>query len=143
MPPRPSKLDPFKPIIDEILRSDLDAPRKERHTVKRIYDRLIDERDMRDVSYQVVRAYVADRKPKIRVDAGRGPIPGAGLHPIEGAGHHPWRERPSELETVLRALIRRAAPAADAAAAPAEGRAPAPGRASPGPATDRSDPAAG
>lgn len=41
MPPRASKLDEFKPIVDEILRADLDAPRKQRHTVTRIYDRLI------------------------------------------------------------------------------------------------------
>jgi hypothetical protein len=74
MPPRPSKLDPFKPAIDEILRADLDAPRKQRHTVKRIYDRLIAEHDMHDVSYAVVRTYVADRKPKIRVEAGHGPV---------------------------------------------------------------------
>jgi transposase len=74
MPPRASKLDPFKPVIDEILRADLDAPRKQRHTVKRIYDRLMDEHGMRDVSYPVVRAYVADRKPQIRVEAGRGPV---------------------------------------------------------------------
>lgn len=73
MPPRPSKLEPFKPVINDILRADLDAPRKQRHTVKRIYDRLTDEHDMHDVSYQVVRAYVADRKPKMRVEAGRGP----------------------------------------------------------------------
>jgi transposase len=38
LPPRPSKLDEFKPIIDDILRTDLHAPRKQRHTVKRIYD---------------------------------------------------------------------------------------------------------
>ena len=74
MPPRPSKLDSFKPVIDEILRADLDAPRKQRHTAKRIFDRLIDEHGMRDVSYPVVRAYVADRKPQIRVEAGRGPV---------------------------------------------------------------------
>src|SRR4029453_2755561 len=43
MPPRGSKLDPFKPAIDEILRADLDAPRKQRHTVRRIYHRLLDE----------------------------------------------------------------------------------------------------
>ncbi|MFD8497684.1 IS21 family transposase [Amycolatopsis sp. NPDC059657] len=71
-PPRPSKLDSFKPVIDDILRADLDAPRKQRHTVKRIFDRLIDEHAMVDVSYQVVRAYVAVRKPEIRIDAGRG-----------------------------------------------------------------------
>jgi transposase len=72
-PTRPSKLDPFKPVIDEILRADLDAPRKHRHTVKRIFARLLDEHGMVDVSYQVVRAYVAARKPEIRAEAGRGP----------------------------------------------------------------------
>jgi hypothetical protein len=72
--PRASKLDDFKPIIDAILRADLDAPRKQRHTVTRIYDRLIAEHGMQGVSYSVVRRYVADRKPKIRVEAGRGPV---------------------------------------------------------------------
>ncbi|MEN3263684.1 MAG: hypothetical protein V7646_578 [Pseudonocardia sp.] len=52
-PPRASKLDAFKPVIDEILRVDLDAPRKQRHTVTRIYARLIDEHAMAAVSYQV------------------------------------------------------------------------------------------
>ncbi|WP_412519857.1 hypothetical protein K8Z49_17810 [Actinomadura madurae] len=31
-PPRSSRLDPFKPVIDQILWTDLDAPRKQRHT---------------------------------------------------------------------------------------------------------------
>ena len=73
LPPRASKLDPYKPAIDEILRADLDAPRKQRHTVTRIYRRLIDEHEMADVSYPVVRTYVAGRKPQIRAEAGRGP----------------------------------------------------------------------
>jgi hypothetical protein len=30
--PRRSKLDPFKPVIDQMLLADLDAPRKQRHT---------------------------------------------------------------------------------------------------------------
>jgi transposase len=72
-PPRPSKLDLFKPAIDEILRADLDAPRKQRHTITRIFDRLIAEHGMSDVSYPVVRAYVAGRRPEIRAEAGRGP----------------------------------------------------------------------
>ena len=66
-------MDPFKPVIDEILKADLDAPRKQRHTVTRIWHRLMDEHQMADVSYPVVRAYVAERKPQIRVEAGRGP----------------------------------------------------------------------
>jgi transposase len=74
LPPRPSVLDPFKTVIDGILRADLDAPRKQRHTAKRIYDRLIDEHGMQGVSYQVVRGYVAERKPEIRAEAGRGPV---------------------------------------------------------------------
>jgi transposase len=73
-PRRPSKLDRFKAAIDEILRADLDAPRKQRHTVTRIYDRLIAEHQLVDVSYPVVRAYVAERRPQIRAEAGRGPV---------------------------------------------------------------------
>ena len=73
LPPRASKLDPFKPVIDEILKADLDAPRKQRHTITRIWRRLMDEHGMADVSYPVVRAYVAERKPQVRVEAGRGP----------------------------------------------------------------------
>jgi transposase len=72
-PRRASKLDSFKPVIEAILRADLDAPRKQRHTVTRIYARLVDEHAMTDVSYQVVRAYVAARRPEIRIEAGRGP----------------------------------------------------------------------
>lgn len=71
--PRSSKLDPFKPVIDEILRVDLTAPRKQRHTVTRIVDRLISEHAMTDVSYQVVRAYVAQRHVEILAESGRGP----------------------------------------------------------------------
>ncbi|MFC0112153.1 hypothetical protein [Kibdelosporangium aridum] len=73
-PPRLSKLDLFKPVIDGVLRADLDVPRKQRHTVKRIFDRLIAEHAMVDVSYQVVRAYVAVRKLEIRTEAGHGPV---------------------------------------------------------------------
>jgi hypothetical protein len=40
LPPRKTRLDAFKPVIDQMLRADLDAPRKQRHTVKRIFDRL-------------------------------------------------------------------------------------------------------
>jgi hypothetical protein len=40
---RPSKLDPVKPYIDTWLTEDLKRPHKQRHTAKRIYDRLCDE----------------------------------------------------------------------------------------------------
>jgi transposase len=42
MAPRETRLDPFKALVDQILRADLDAPRKQRHTVKRIFGRLVD-----------------------------------------------------------------------------------------------------
>lgn len=41
LPPRPTALDPYKAVIDGILRADLDAPRKQRHTGSR--PRTIDE----------------------------------------------------------------------------------------------------
>jgi transposase len=45
LPPRASRLDPWKAEIDRILRADLDAPRKQRHTTRRIFERLVAERD--------------------------------------------------------------------------------------------------
>ncbi|MFF5030102.1 hypothetical protein ACFY2J_38650 [Streptomyces collinus] len=74
LPPRKTRLDAFKPVIDQMLRADLDAPRKQRHTVKRIFDRLVDEHGAVEVTYPMVRAYVADRRPQIRIEAGRGPL---------------------------------------------------------------------
>jgi transposase len=70
-PARASRLDPFKPLIDQILVEDLDAPRKQRHTITRIFDRLCSEHGMTDISYPVVRAYVARRRPEIRTKHGR------------------------------------------------------------------------
>ncbi len=53
--------------------ADLDAPRKQRHTVTRIFHRLVEEHGA-EVSYQQVRRYVADRKPQILVESGKGSI---------------------------------------------------------------------
>jgi len=64
------KLDPFKPAIDDMLRVDLDAPRKQRHTATRIHHRLLDEHDA-DVSYGSVRDYVRARRVQIEIEAGR------------------------------------------------------------------------
>lgn len=84
-PRRGSKLDPFKPVIDAMLRTDLDAPRKQQHTIKRIYSRLIDEHAMTDIAYQTVRDYVANRKP---ADPDRGrPWPICG---VRAANSSPW-----------------------------------------------------
>lgn len=74
-PKRGSRLDEYKPVIDGWLRDDLDAPRKQRHTAKRIFDRLLDEHDASGVvSYGMVRDYVAIRRREIRIESGREPV---------------------------------------------------------------------
>jgi transposase len=73
LPPRPTAMDPYKPVVDEMLRTDLDAPRKQRHTITRIFHRLIEEQGA-DVSYQMVRRYVSDRKPEILAASGKAPV---------------------------------------------------------------------
>lgn len=64
------RLDPFKSLIDDWLRADLDAPRKQRHTARRVHARLVDEHAA-VVSYSTVRDYVARRRPEIAAEAGR------------------------------------------------------------------------
>ena len=49
-----SKLDPFKPLIDEWLQTDKLAPRKQRHTAQRVFKRLKNEADGFDCSYRLV-----------------------------------------------------------------------------------------
>jgi transposase len=65
------KMDPVKPLIDVMLRQDLDAPRKQRHTARRVWARLIDEHGITEVCYSSVREYVAVRRPQIWAEAGQ------------------------------------------------------------------------
>jgi transposase len=58
----PSKLDPFKPIIREWLEEDRKNRYKQRHTAKRIHDRLTQERPGYDASYALVQRYVKSQK---------------------------------------------------------------------------------
>jgi transposase len=55
------KLGPYRPVIDSWLEADRDAPRKQRHTAKRIHQRLVDEHGA-DVAETTVRQYVRARK---------------------------------------------------------------------------------
>ncbi|NYI77113.1 hypothetical protein BJ988_001761 [Nocardioides panzhihuensis] len=64
-------MDPFKSAIDDMLRADLEAPRKQRHTARRIHVRLIEEHDAIEVSYSTVRDYVRIRRTQIGLEAGR------------------------------------------------------------------------
>lgn len=57
----PSKLDPYKPTIDSWLEDDMRSGRKQRHTAKRVHDRLVAERQA-DVSLSTVERYVREAK---------------------------------------------------------------------------------
>jgi transposase len=64
--PRPkTKLEPFLPIIDQILEDDRKAPKKQSHTAKRIFDRLCVEHGF-DGSYTIVKDYIRDKKISLR-----------------------------------------------------------------------------
>jgi len=64
-PQRPAAvLDGVRELIDGMLREDLAAPRKQRHTAKRVFERLCDEHGAA-VSYSYVAKYVACRRAEI------------------------------------------------------------------------------
>src|SRR5215469_8944667 len=60
-PPARPKLDPFAGIIDGILVADEGRPRKQRHTAKRIFERLRDEHGYSG-GITIIRDYVRGRR---------------------------------------------------------------------------------
>jgi transposase len=65
------RLAPFKAAIEEMLCGDLAAPKKQRHTARRVLARLVDEHGAKDLWYSTVRDYVARRRPEIAAEAGK------------------------------------------------------------------------
>ncbi|MFC9335915.1 IS21 family transposase [Arthrobacter sp. NPDC057009] len=65
------RLEAFKAAIDAMLTEDTTAPRKQRHTARRILARLIEEHGAQELSYSTVRDYVRVRRAQIDVEAGR------------------------------------------------------------------------
>jgi len=63
-PPAP-KLGPFMPIIEEIFKADVQAPRKQRHTAAQIFRRLRDEHGYIG-SYDQVRRYAVKHRQRQR-----------------------------------------------------------------------------
>ena len=59
---RQGKLAPYEDIVREWLRKDIDAPHKQRHTAKRVYDRLREQYPEFDASDRSVRTLVAKLK---------------------------------------------------------------------------------
>ena len=63
---KPSKLDPVKGIIDKWLEDDFKAPRKQRHTAKRVFDRLkAEHNNLLDSSIRTVTRYVTAKKREL------------------------------------------------------------------------------
>ena len=60
-PPHRPKLERFTGVIDRILESDLSVPRKQRHTAKRIFERLRDEHGFGG-QYTSVKDYVREHR---------------------------------------------------------------------------------
>lgn len=74
-PPHGSKLDPYKPTIDEWLVADTLAPRKQRHTAKRVFKRLKKQFPGFDCSYRLVASYVKDKKEELHLNKKQGYLP--------------------------------------------------------------------
>ncbi len=71
-PVRPApRLEPARAAIDAMLREDLDAPVKQRHTARRVLARLVEEHQLDDITYSTVRDYVRVRRAQIWAEAGR------------------------------------------------------------------------
>ena len=64
-PPARPKLDPFIPLINQILEEDKSRLKKQRHTSKRIYERLRDEHGFVG-GITIVTDYVRERKRRTR-----------------------------------------------------------------------------
>ena len=64
-PPRRPKLDAYTGVVDRILEDDHRVPRKQRHTAKRIFERLRDEYGFGG-GYTIVKDYVREHRRRTR-----------------------------------------------------------------------------
>lgn len=65
-------LEPVKGFIDAILREDLVAPRKQKHTTSRVLERLAAEHYFELACYTTVRDYMARRRPELVLETREG-----------------------------------------------------------------------
>ena len=65
IPPRKPKLEPYTGVIGRILDEDHQVPRKQRHTAKRIFERLRDEYGF-DGQYTIVKDYLREHRRQTR-----------------------------------------------------------------------------
>ena len=64
-PPRRPKLEPYTGVIDRILEEDHKVSKKQRHTAKRIFERLRDEHGFGG-QYTIVKDYVRERRRRTK-----------------------------------------------------------------------------
>jgi hypothetical protein len=76
-------IDPFAAVIDSWLRADQDAPRKQRHTARRVWQRLVAEHGA-TVSEVTVSRYVARRRVELGLVQREVSIPQTHLAGAEG-----------------------------------------------------------
>jgi len=95
---RPSpKLGAYRALIDGWLEADREAPRKQRHTAKRIHRRLVDEHGA-DVAETTVRDYVRARKRQMGWPVGEVHVPQ--VHAPGHDGEVDWGEAQVQLAGV-------------------------------------------
>ena len=63
--PRRPKLEPYAGVIDQLLEEDRGAPKKQRHTAKRIFERLREEHGFPG-GYTIVKNYVRECRRRMR-----------------------------------------------------------------------------
>jgi transposase len=94
-PPARPRLAAFTAVIDRILEADRSAPPKQRHTAKRIHERLRAEHGFAG-GYTIVKDYVRERRARVRVGLPRprGRLRGLGIRGRLGRfGSAPFRKR--------------------------------------------------
>jgi len=90
------KLEPVREFIDGILQGDREAPRKQRHTAHRIWERIRQERPAVQVAEATVRRYVQQRKEELGLAARETFVPQS--YDWGGEGQVDWYEATVEFE---------------------------------------------
>ena len=90
------KLEPVREFIDGILQSDREAPRKQRHTAHRIWERIRQERPEVQVAEATVRRYVRQRKEELGLAARETFVPQS--YDWGGEGQVDWYEATVEFD---------------------------------------------
>jgi transposase len=89
-------LEPVKEFIDAILEADRKAPRKQRHTARRIYERIRKEKPGCGVAASTVRRYVRQRKEEMGLAARETFVPQS--YEWGGEAQVDWYEMYGELD---------------------------------------------